>query len=1099
MNIKKMLLFLLFISVAVYPTQATSIDQKTIVDLNEQLRWLKIESIELAINDMSKDISFDKATALQQLKELKVLVKQGFVGIMQNNTEAISRARKAINLQRTILLNNTLLNDAKVVASRYRLGDKSRKYMAPKLGTQSNNWTNQQSNSYRGYDAEIVELSGFENTVVERSVYKPTNGAVIADLHLHWDADRLIFTSVTKDDRLNVFEVKRDGSMFRPLIETEEPDVEFYDGIYLPNGCILAVSNIGYQAVPCIHGDGPVGNMILYNPQTKNIRRLTFDQDANWNPVVRPDGRIMYTRWEYTDLMHYYSRFVMNMNPDGTEQKAIYGSGEMFPNSTFDMQPLPGHSSAFSGIISGHHGVARSGRFIIFNPQKSSKGAAGMLQEIPHRNRPIETVVKDQLVNDVWPQFIKPMPISEKYFLVTAKLTPESLWGIYLVDVFDNMVCLHQAEGEGFISPILVKKSIIPPIIPDRVNLEEKEATVFIQDIYEGEGLRGVPRGVVKKLRIHAYEYAYNKSSSNHETMGIQSGWDIKRNLGTASIEADGSAIFKVPANTPISIQPLDADGRAIQWMRSWLTAMPGEIVSCVGCHEDQNTIVMPKRVMASLKKPSQLVPPVGGIRPFTFDLEVQPILDRACIACHDGEKNMIDLRGGRKDNRGFHKKTGLFRYGIPEFSTSYLALHPYVRRQGSEADMKVLQPYEYHANTSELIQLLEKGHHQVKLTKNEWISLTNWIDYNAPEKGVFESIMPLNGIDQYKRRIELTDKYALGAAVRWKEELKSYAMYLGSKEKVVPHLPQKSKTVQYKTVKLKGWPFPPNKVSELQQDDTQTKMSVELTPNIKINLVKIPAGTFLMGANKQTEGHQPARKVKVDKTFWMAETEITNEQYNTLVPAHDSRYVDQLWKDHVNAGYPANLPHQPVIRVSYQDALNFCNLLSKKSGLNITLPTEEQWEWACRAGSADDFWFGPLGTDFSAKENLADISLTDMAVKGVDPKPMAKSDPFFKSYNYLPKEENVDDGQMIQSDSKEYQSNPFGLYSMHGNVSEWTSSPYQSDTKGKNTEISNKRYIVRGGSYIDRPKFATAYSSNSYFAWQRVYNVGFRIIITTP
>ena len=69
------------------------------------------------------------------------------------------------------------------------------------------------------------------------------------------------------------------------------------------------------------------------------MRRLTFDQDANWNPVVMNNGRVMYTRWEYTDLTHYYSRIVMNMNPDGTEQKALYGSGSMFPNSTFDIQP----------------------------------------------------------------------------------------------------------------------------------------------------------------------------------------------------------------------------------------------------------------------------------------------------------------------------------------------------------------------------------------------------------------------------------------------------------------------------------------------------------------------------------------------------------------------------------------------------------------------------------------------------------------------------------------------------------------------------------------------------------------------------------------
>ena len=132
--------------------------------------------------------------------------------------------------------------------------------------------------------------------------------------------------------------------------------------------------------------------------------------------------------------------------------------------------------------------------------------------------------------------------------------------------------------------------------------MNDKEATVFIQDIYEGEGLERHSPGTVKSLRLHAYEYAYVKTTSDHNWHGIQSGWDIKRMLGTVPVEEDGSAIFKIPANTPISIQPLDKDGVAIQWMRSWLTGQPGEVVSCIGCHEDQNQIPIPKRVMASQK-----------------------------------------------------------------------------------------------------------------------------------------------------------------------------------------------------------------------------------------------------------------------------------------------------------------------------------------------------------------------------------------------------------------------------------------------------------------------------------------------------------------
>ena len=85
----------------------------------------------------------------------------------------------------------------------------------------------------------------------------------------------------------------------------------------------------------------------------------------------------MYVRWEYTDLTHYYSRFVMHANPDGTETKALYGSGGWFPNSIFDVQPLPNGNNTFVGIISGHHGIARSGRLIIFDPARGRKETKG--------------------------------------------------------------------------------------------------------------------------------------------------------------------------------------------------------------------------------------------------------------------------------------------------------------------------------------------------------------------------------------------------------------------------------------------------------------------------------------------------------------------------------------------------------------------------------------------------------------------------------------------------------------------------------------------------------------------------------------------------
>ena len=1054
--------------------------------LQSELKWLNMEAIRLAYEDMKRIEGFDAVKYLPILTELEQQVKQGFGNIYSGDEAVLVNAEKAVANKRAILLANPLLNGDKILTVRYQLGNRDRRAMAPELGTQSNNWSNQESARRKGFNADIVELSNLRDEVQIRTIYKPDNTSSIADLKLHWDGDRAMFTQTMSDNRWNVFEVKLNNGDCKKLIDNPEPDLEFYDGTYLPDGRIIANSNIGYQGVPCVNGSDPVGNMVLYTPQSKNLRRLTFDQDANWNPVIMNNGRVMYTRWEYTDLTHYYTRIVMNMNPDGTEQKALYGSGSMFPNSTFDVQPLPGYASAFVGIISGHHGVARSGRLILFDPAKARKGAAGMLQEIPHRNRPIVEEVKDRLVDGVWPQFIKPSPLNDTYFLVAAKLDKNDLWGIYLVDKFDNVTCLHKMEGEGYISPIAVRKTVTPPAIPDRVKLDDKQATVFIQDIYEGEGLKGIPRGTVKSLRLHAYEYAYVQTQSDHNWHGIQSGWDIKRMLGTVPVEEDGSVIFKIPANTPVSIQPLDKDGVAVQWMRSWLTGQPGEIVSCVGCHEDQNQIVIPKRVIASQKAPHALTPPEGGTRSFTFDLEVQPILDRACIACHNGEGKAFDLRGGKKDGKGY--------------GTSYLNLHPYVHRQGGEGDMVVLYPYEYHPNTSELVRLLKKGHYNVQLTDAEWRKIYNWIDYNAPDKGYFNANVlksfPYQGYDQIERRKQLTDKYAGGAGVDWKKEIADYAAQLKNKGEIKPVMPKKVSPVKEKVLKVKGWPFAPDRVKEMLADEKETVKVLEIAPGVQMTFVRIPAGEFVMGSYHGEPDTYPTTKVKIDKAFWMGELEVTNQQYNTIFPQHDSRYVDQQWKDHVVPGYPANKPEQPVIRVSYNDAMEYCKILSQKTGLNITLPTEAQWEWACRGGSDEDFWFGNLNADFGKKDNLADVTTNKFAVSGVDPQPMSPESPWYKYYTFLPKAANVDDGSLVQVGGKKYEANSFGLYCMHGNVAEWTRSDYVPYPYKENPKRVSEYKVVRGGSYIERPKYSTAYSRKGFYPYQCVFNVGFRVII---
>ncbi len=1076
-----------------------------VYDLQEQLIWINPTNIRKAYNDFAKSAKYDKSKYGALMNELDSVYLIGYSTMYSADNCALDNSKKIVDIASTILKSNPALDFDKIVVAKYDLGGNARSVMAPALGSEGSNWSNQMSARKGGFNAEIAEVSSLRSDLKFRTIHKPKSGAPINHFQLHWDADRMMFTSIDERGMWNMFEVGlEDGKEARKVIDNPEKDLEFIDGSYLPDGRVLAITNIGYQGVPCVHGYDAVGNMAIYDPATKNLRRTTFDQDANWNPVVMNNGRVMYVRWEYTDLTHYFSRIVMHANPDGTETKALYGSGSFFPNSIFDIKPISGKGTQFVGVISGHHGVARSGRMMLFDPAKGRKEEQGMVQEFPFSKRAIDPIIKDMLVNGVWPQFIKPYPIDEKYYLVSAKLSPSSLWGIYLVDIYDNMIPLIEGEGLGFTSPTVVQKRVTPPSIPDKVDLTKKEGTIFIQDIYEGEGLPNVPRGTVKKLRIFAYEYAYIRSPSDHHAQGIQSGWDIKRILGEVDVEEDGSAIFKVPANTPISMQPLDSEGRAIQWMRSWTTAMPGEVVSCVGCHEDQNSVVPPKRVIASTKSPSKLVAPVDGVRPFVFALEVQPILNRACVSCHNGENGSTDMTGEVKPT--YKKPLGLQRkstnYSLNEkeleeylgYTKGYLAIHPFVSRQGPEADAWVMKPYEYHASTSELVKILKEGHHGVELTDQEWRKMYEWIDLNAPFHSSFTQI-DHKGHNQIERRRELSQKYN-DVDVNWEQEIEDYYKLLSSRGDIAAEMPKEAEEIKYKRAKTKGWPMDLNDAKELQRLAGASIKEIEIAPGVKIVFRRIPSGTFIMGRNSYGRQCAPEHKVKISKAFWIGEMEVTQQQFNVVYPQHDNRYLAQMWKDHTGPGYIANKPHHPVIRVSWEEAMAYCAELSKTTGLNITLPTEAQWEWACRAGSGDDFWYGDNNSSFGTYENLADKQLEKMAVNGVDPQPMSHNNKWFKYWNYLPKVSTVNDGNMLIAKGKYYTPNPWHLYDMHGNVGEWTRSSYAPYPSNQKKEVDLDTKTIKGGTWLSRPKDAGAAYRSGHYKWQKVNNIGFRVII---
>jgi formylglycine-generating enzyme required for sulfatase activity len=251
------------------------------------------------------------------------------------------------------------------------------------------------------------------------------------------------------------------------------------------------------------------------------------------------------------------------------------------------------------------------------------------------------------------------------------------------------------------------------------------------------------------------------------------------------------------------------------------------------------------------------------------------------------------------------------------------------------------------------------------------------------------------------------------------------------------------------------------------------------------------------MGSVDGAPDEFPQAVVEIGKPFWMSTTEITNAQLREFMPEHDSRFIDQQWKDHIYAGYPADKPEMPAVRVTWNNAVAFTGWLGAETGLKVSLPTEAQWEWAARAGSDQPFFFGSSG--FEDFANLADANIGLLAVRGVDPQPIPEKSRTPLT-DFVPRDASFDDGRLLPDGTACYQPNPWGLFDMHGNVAEWTRSSYRGypydDGDGRNALDNDERKVVRGGSWRDRPKTATASYRLPYQPFQKVYNVGFRVII---
>ena len=805
---------------------------------------------------------------LRRLDELEEAFARGDVSI----------GARLEQLRREALLANPLLDFDNVLlvkrkSMRYVPSAKDKKIWfsnspGADLGLPSNHECNS-SLPREGYDNEIAVLSLKRPDRDLVTLYRPRADVYVGEVDLHWDAARLLFTQ-SDETNWKVWEIRADGSNLRQVSQMPD-DVDSFDACYLPNGKIVFGSTASYQAVPCWHGQKLVSNLYLMHADGSGGRQLCFDQDHDFHPCVLPTGQILFHRWDYTGINHIFMRQLMVMNPDGTGQRAVYGSNSWYPNALYFPRPVAGSSSRLVSILSGYHGVHKMGQLVLLDTSQGWYEADGLVTRISGKGDPIQPIVRDQLVDHDWPKFLHPYPLSDKQFLVACWPRREANWGIYLADSFDNLVLVREEAGYALFEPVPIVERLMPPALPDRVDPTDETGVVYLHDVYAGPGLAGVPRGTAKKLRILAYHFGY-RGLAGPDKIGYGGPWEAMRILGTVPLADDGSAMFRVPANTPIAVQPLDVEDKAIQLMRSWFTVMPGERLSCVGCHESPADVA-PGQLAQAARRPVRSIDPWHGpARGFDFAREVQPVLNKHCTSCHDGRAGRPDLRpedqvagyqGRRLAKLGvdrLHPKMRQDTDGYVKYTPAYDALLPYVRRVGIEDDVSMLIPGEYHADTSPLIQMLRAGHQDVALDSEAWDRLVTWIDLNAPCHGTWGDVYPIPD-GAHERRMELRRAFGGPSAdPEWVPDASTY-----------DDTPVAAASVsQLATASVSS----PVAAAEVSAGAWQAgrERTVDLGEGVTLKLVQIPAGAM-------------------DRPFWMGACEVTNEQFRRFDPDHDSRY----------------------------------------------------------------------------------------------------------------------------------------------------------------------------------------------------------------
>lgn len=551
-----------------------------------------------------------------------------------------------------------------------------------------------------GPDAGLLCKLNLRTRQVE--VIHNAQGGSVRDPQLHYDGGKILFSlRPAGTDFYHLHEINIDGTGLRRLTDGPFDD---YEATYLPDGGIAFVSTRCKRWVNCWMTQ--VGIIHRCEADGSNIRAISANTEHDNTPWVLPDGRLIYTRWEYVDRSQVEFHHLWAMNPDGTGQTILYGN--MHPHILMiDAKPVPGTRELLVNFSPGHGVNEHAGRATLVTADQGpdERSAARQL----HGGR---------LIRD-------PYPLTRDLFMVARDNQ------LVLLDRAGRMQTLHTHQGPGALhEPRAVRARPREPVIPARTKPELETGLMVLSDVYEGRNMEGVQRGDIKKLLVlESLPKPVNFSGGPDLTSWLGT-FTLERVLGTVPVEEDGSASFEAPAHRQLFFVALDENDLSVKRMQSFTAVMPGESLSCVGCHEHRSQTPDNRFAanLAALRRPPSRIEPFEGFPDvLDFRRDVQPVLDRHCVGCHGYEKHEGGvLLGGDLG---------------PHWSHAYFSLLAREQVADGHNGLGNKPPRTLGSSASALLKKVDGSHHDVEVSEADWRTLWLWIESGAPYAGSYAGL----------------------------------------------------------------------------------------------------------------------------------------------------------------------------------------------------------------------------------------------------------------------------------------------------------------------------------------------------------------------